>query len=143
MELTLDEKAALSDLRFQKSKEMLDDALFNLKSKRFKTSANRSYYSVYHAARSLLILKGIDPAKHDGVKTMFSLHFVKDKTVTLETGKIYNELMSLRNEADYDDFAEVTELEAKRAAEIAEKFIKNIDKLRKSLIKDMTDITNK
>ena len=44
-----------------------------------------------------------------GVKTMFLLHFVKDKTITLETGKIYQELMSLRNEADYDDFAEVTE----------------------------------
>jgi uncharacterized protein (UPF0332 family) len=143
MELTRDEKAALSNLRFQKSKEMFEDALFNLKSERFKTSANRSYYSVYHAARSLLILKGIDPAKHDGVKTMFSLHFVKDKTVTLETGKIYHELMSLRNEADYDDFAEVTEPEAKRAVKIAGKFIKNIDKLRQLLIKDRAGINNK
>ena len=143
MELTRDEKAALSNLRFQKSKEMFEDALFNLKSERFKTSANRSYYSVYHAARSLLILKGIDPAKHDGVKTMFSLHFVKDKTVTLETGKIYQELMSLRNEADYDDFAEVTEPEAKRAVKIAGKFIKNIDKLRQLLIKDRAGINNK
>ena len=137
MELTRDEKTALSDLRFQKSNEMLEDALFNLKSKRFKTSANRSYYSVYHAARSLLILKGIDPAKHDGVKTMFSLHFVKDKAVNLETGKIYQELMSLRNEADYDDFSEVTEAEAKRAVEIARKFIKTIDKIRQSLIKQI------
>ena len=137
MELTRDEKTALSDLRFQKSNEMLEDALFNLKSKRFKTSANRSYYSVHHAARSLLILKGIDPAKHDGVKTMFSLHFVKDKAVNLETGKIYQELMSLRNEADYDDFSEVTEPEAKRAVEIARKFIKTIDKIRQSLIKQI------
>ncbi len=137
MELTRDEKTALSDLRFQKSNEMFEDALFNLKSKRFKTSANRSYYSVYHAARSLLILKGIDPAKHDGVKTMFSLHFVKDKTVNLETGKIYQELMSLRNEADYDDFSEVTESEAKKAVEIARKFIRNIDKIRQSLIKQI------
>ncbi|MGC8554733.1 MAG: HEPN domain-containing protein [Candidatus Acidulodesulfobacterium sp.] len=59
----------------------------------------------------------------------------KDKTVNLETGKIYQELMSLRNEADYDDFSEVTESEAKRAVEIARKFIKNIDKIRQSLIK--------
>ena len=46
-------------------------------------------------------------------------------------------------EADYDDFAEVTQPEAKRAVEIAGKFIKNIDKLRQLLIKDRAGLSNK
>lgn len=133
MGLTFKEKAAISDLRFGKAKEMLEDAVHNLGGGRFKTSANRSYYSVYHAARALLILKGVDPAKHDGVKAMFSLHFVKEKSVPVEMGKIYSELVSLRNEADYDDFAEVTKAEAERAVKIAKKFIDTAFKLLKEL----------
>ena len=138
MELTREDKISLSDLRYKKGMEMLDDAAHNLKSKRHKTAANRSYYSAFHAARSLLILKGIDPAKHDGVKTMFSLHFIKNRLISVENGKIYQKLMSLRNEADYDDFSEVSEAEAERAVKDARKFIKNIAALRKKLKNDLS-----
>jgi uncharacterized protein (UPF0332 family) len=137
MELTREDKIALSDLRYKKSLEMLDDAVHNLKSKRYKTAANRSYYSAFHAARSLLILKGIDPAKHDGVKTMFSLHFIKSRLISLENGKIYQKLMSLRNEADYDDFSEVSVAESEKAVKDAKKFIKSTGAVRKKLKNDL------
>lgn len=141
MGLTPEEKSAISDLRVEKAKEMLEDAVHNLKVGRFKTSANRSYYSAYHAARALLILKGVEPAKHEGVKAMFSLHFIKEKAVPVEMGKIYSELMLLRNEADYDDFSEVTKAEAERAVKIAKKFNDTAFKLLKKFKSELSSST--
>ncbi len=57
--LSVKEKIALSDVRFEKSKEMLSDAVKTFKDNMYKTSVNRSYYAVLHSARSLLILKGM------------------------------------------------------------------------------------
>ncbi len=133
MGLTSEEKVSLSDIRFQKAQEMLSDAVLNMEGKRYKTAANRSYYAAYHAARSLLILKGIDPSTHDGVKAMFSLHFVKNNLISIETGKIYQNLMSLRNEADYDDFSEITGVEAENAINIVQKFIETLNKTRNGI----------
>ena len=133
MGLTSEEKISLSDIRFQKAEEMLSDASLNLENKRYKTSTNRSYYAVYHGARSLLILKGIDPSTHDGVKTMFSLHFIKNNILSIEMGKIYQNLVSLRNEADYDDFSEITLAEADNALNLARKFIKELNKIRNAI----------
>jgi len=38
-----------------------------------------STYSVYHAAKALLLLKGVVPQSHEGVERMFSLYLCKDK----------------------------------------------------------------
>jgi uncharacterized protein (UPF0332 family) len=91
--LNAEEKAALSNVRSEKSTMMLSDAVNNFKSGMYKTSVNRSYYAVLHAARSLLILEGIDPVRHDGVQTMVSLHFVKAGTLPPEAVKILKKLL--------------------------------------------------
>ena len=43
VELSMDEKVALSNTRFEKSREMLSDSLTALRTGMFKTSINRSY----------------------------------------------------------------------------------------------------
>jgi len=82
VELSKEEKISLSDIRFEKSKTMLTDAKKSFETEMYKTSVNRSYYAVLHAARSLLILQGVDPLRHEGVKTMLLLHFVKSKLLS-------------------------------------------------------------
>lgn len=54
--LSYEEKIALSDVRFKKSKEMLSDAINSFKIGMYKTSVNRSYYAVLHSARALLMI---------------------------------------------------------------------------------------
>lgn len=68
-----EDKIALSDIRYEKAKEMLHDALQTLNMGMYKTSVNRSYYAALHAARALLILKGADPVTHDGTIRILSL----------------------------------------------------------------------
>lgn len=137
VELSTEEKIALSDVRAEKSDNMLSDASATLKTGLFKTSINRSYYAALHSARSLLILKGIDPVRHDGVKTMLSLHFIKTELLPENIIKDFKNLLSLRTDVDYGDFESTDKKEAEGALKKAIRFLKVIEHERKKLIKEM------
>jgi uncharacterized protein (UPF0332 family) len=143
VELSAEEKIALSDVRAEKSNDMLSDASDTLKSGLFNTSVNRSYYAALHSARSLLILKGIDPLQHDGVKTMLSLHFIKTKLLPENIIKDFKNLLSLRTDVDYGDFESIDKKEAEAALKKTKSFLKVIEHERKKLIKEMTSPTKK
>jgi len=102
-----------------------------------KTSVNRSYYEVLHSARSLLILKGIDPIKHDGVKTMISLHFIRTDLLPKEVIDIFKDLMVLRTDVDYGDLEFVGKDEADSAIGKAKRFIEIIEPVRVQMIKEL------
>lgn len=135
--LSAEEKIALSDARFEKAGEMFSDAVRSLKAGMYKTSVNRSYYAVLHAARSLLILKGVDSVRHEGVKTMISLHFIKPKILSRESIKIFKNLSSLRTDVDYGDFESVDREDARKAIVQARKFLRVIKPARKKLLKEI------
>jgi len=143
VELSAEEKIALSDVRAEKSNDMFSDASDTLKSGLFNTSVNRSYYAALHSARSLLILKGIDPLQHDGVKTMLSLHFIKTKILPENIIKDFKNLLSLRTDVDYGDFESIDKKEAEAALKKTKSFLKVIEHERKKLIKEMTSPTKK
>jgi uncharacterized protein (UPF0332 family) len=136
--LSTEEKIALSDVRFKKSKEMLSDAVKTLKAGMYLTSVNRSYYAALHAARALLILKGIDPVRHDGVKTMISLHFVKTKILSTDVIKMFKNLLSLRTDVDYGDFEYIDKDDAAHALKQAKLFLKKTETVRKGLMKEIS-----
>lgn len=137
--LSLSEKIALSDYRLEKAKEALKDGIEAFENKSLKVSVNRAYYTVLHAIRSLLILKGIDPVTHDGAKTMFSLHFIKSKLLPAETLKIFNHLLMLRQDVDYGDFEEINNEDASIALDKAKSFIEMIEPVRQKLLKEIKE----
>ena len=136
--LNIEEKIILSDIRFKKGEEMLGDAVKSMKNGMYMTSVNRSYYAALHAARSLLILKGVDPLSHDGVKTMISLHFIKPKILSQEVMRYFKNLMTLRTDVDYGDFESIEKNEVNGALKQAKRFLKIIDSVRKKLIKEIS-----
>ncbi len=95
VELSAEEKITLSELRAEKSRSALSDVINNFNAGMYKTSVNRSYYAVLHSARSLLILKGIDPVKHEGIKTMISLHFIRTGLLPKDIIDIFKDLTVL------------------------------------------------
>jgi len=137
VELSVEEKVTLSELRAEKSKNALSDAINNFNAGMHKTSVNRSYYAVLHSARSLLILKGIDPIKHDGVKTMISLHFIRTDLLPREVIDIFKDLMVLRTDVDYGDLEFVGKDEADSAIGKAKRFIETIEPVRVQMIKEL------
>ena len=138
VELSKEEKISLSDIRFEKSKTMLTDAKKSYEAEMYKTSVNRSYYAILHAARSILILQGVDPSRHEGVKTMLSLHFVKPKLLSQDAIKIFHNLLSMRTDVDYGDFEYISKEDAKESYEEAQKFIEMIESIKKKLQEEFT-----
>jgi len=88
----------------------------------FKSAAS-AYYSIYHAAKALLLLKGIDPKTHEGVERMFSLYYIKTKEFDLAVGKAIGRLMKMREEADYYPEIPFTKEESAEAIKMATEFL--------------------
>ncbi len=118
--------------------EALSDAASNLSGNAYKTSVNRSYYAVLHTARSLLILKGVDPLRHEGVVTMLSLHFIKANLLPTETVRIFKHLLSMRTDVDYGDFDVITIQDAEDAIQQSTRFIEIVAPVRDQLVKELS-----
>lgn len=137
MTLDISDKKTLSDVRFEKALQALQDARANFGYGRLSTAINRSYYAALNAVRSLLILEGVNPESHTGASTTFSLRFVKTGVLPAETAKNFKTLFSRRSEADYGDFEYFEVEDARDSLEKAENLLASIDKLRKRMIRDM------
>ena len=127
MALTLEQKA-LAKHRFERAETTLDEAIGELSRKNYRLTVNRAYYSVFYAMRSLLATVDKDSSKHSGVVSLFNQHFIKTGVVPEVSFKAIQSLMDLRHEGDYQDFAEITEEEAKGAIDTAKMIIDNLKK---------------
>lgn len=134
MNLTQQDKRALSDVRSKKALEYLDDAGANLKDNRYGTSVNRSYYALLNAARALLVLEGVNPQSHNGVMTMLNLRFVKTGLLSKTVIKNFRVLLTRRTDVDYGDFELIEESDAEDSWKLAEETIEQMEKLRKEIL---------
>ena len=57
----------MSNYRYEQAKQCLTSAQMLIDAGDFKGAANRSYYAVFHAIRSVLALQKIDFGKHSAV----------------------------------------------------------------------------
>jgi len=99
----LDEmKRELIAYRLNRAKECLELAE-ELIERDILTAANRLYYAIYYALRSVLAIEGVDFKKHSGVIAYFNKNYIK----TGEFDKKYSELIfsteHIRIKSDYDD----------------------------------------
>ncbi len=92
----------------------------------YRNAISRAYYSMFHAAKALLLTKGIDPKKHSGVVKMFGLHFVTEGFVEEIYAKAFNRAFALRSRADYDIYYSPASEEAREIVESAEAFLERI-----------------
>lgn len=115
--------------RLQKSDEALDDAKLLFNNKSFSACVNRLYYASYYIVSSLLLNAGIKTQTHAGLKTQFYLHFVKTGKISMDTGKIFSDLMNLRQQGDYGDMYDFDEQTVEELLVSTATFIKDIKEL--------------
>ncbi len=94
----------LSQYRFQRAKEVLEDAKILMDKKSFSSSVNRSYYAIFHALRAVTALDGFDSSKHSGVIAYINKTYVKTGIFDKSLSKILDTTFRMREKADYDDF---------------------------------------
>ena len=64
--------------------------------------ANRLYYALFHAVRSLLICESHPVGTHRGAVIQFSQYYIKTGIFDKQDGKLYSRLQQLREEGDYN-----------------------------------------
>ena len=118
---------ALSAHRYGRAKEELQTAELLLKNANYRSSINRSYYSIFHAIRAVNALDGFDSSKHSGVIAHFNQEYVKTGVFDKGVAKIIRHASELREQADYEDFYEATQEEATEVLVQASQFISAVE----------------
>ena len=102
--LTDEERDLLVNYRVQRAKETLLEADSLLEAGFFNAAVNRLYYACYYAVTALLIKNKIEAQTHQGVKQMFSLHYIANNKVGKQHSVFYGRLFNDRMSGDYEDF---------------------------------------
>ena len=102
-ELTLQERVDIVRYRLENAHSTLDEVATHIDNGFYNTAISRMYYACYYAVSALLIANRITTKSHDGVKQMFSLHFIKAGKVDTKYGRFYSTLFQKRITGDYED----------------------------------------
>ncbi len=115
--------------RFEKAEERLKAARHLYEQAYYEDSISRSYYAIFFATKALLLTKDIDPRTHSGVKSQFTLHFVKTRGIKPEFGNILKDAKEIREMGDYDEFYIASPEEARLQLENAERFLQRVKEI--------------
>jgi len=120
----------MSNYRFEQAEQCLISAKTLIDADDYKGAANRSYYAVFHAIRSVLALQNIDFGKHSAVISHFRKEYIKMGVFIVELSDIIEHLFTVRNKCDYDDFYVISKKDVTNQLNSASYFV---DEVRKHL----------
>lgn len=140
MSLNFEEREAIVTYRLEKAQQTIEQVKFNLPGKYWSLIANRLYYAAYYAISALLISKGYSSRTHDTTVRLFGLHFVKAGLCSLEQGKLYNKLLSLRMTGDYNDHYDLEENDVLPLIEPTISLIDNVSDLAWNILREQREI---
>jgi uncharacterized protein len=93
-----------------------------------RDAMSRTYYAVFHAARALLLLEGLEPKTHGGVARMVGEHLVRAGKLDAHSGLVVTRLQAYRQASDYSYVFEIDEADAKMELMAAEAFVERASK---------------
>jgi uncharacterized protein (UPF0332 family) len=105
---------------YEAAKVLADHGFWN-------SALNRLYYAAFYALNALLTMHGLDTRSHSGVKSLFSLHFIKTGKVDKKFGRIFAELYDWRQKGDYENLFDYDENSVKPLFEPVLEMITTID----------------
>jgi len=122
--------------RLQKSRECLQSAESEFAAGSYESSANRSYYSIFHAMRAVLALERFDFKKHSGVISYFRKNYIKTGIFDSKFSDIVGTAFTVRNESDYEDFYVVSKEKIAAQLENAKTFLATVEEYLAPKIQD-------
>jgi uncharacterized protein (UPF0332 family) len=88
-----------------------------------ESATSRAYYAAFHALTALFALRGQSFNKHAALRGALHKDLIKSGEWPIELGKDYDFLTDLREMSDYGDVARVSERDARRGVEAAQRII--------------------
>lgn len=108
---------------FRAGEQTFRSARLLLEARMWADAISRAYYAMVYAARALLLTQGMAPRTHRGVAQVFGREFVVPGLFPVDLAKLLTATMAFRDRADYGPREDLTEDDARRAVEGAERFL--------------------
>jgi uncharacterized protein (UPF0332 family) len=89
-------------------------------------AASAAYFAGFHAVSALLASAGVEAGTHEGLRRLFSLHFVKDGPLPPHAARDLSRLLSDRLLADYAVAGEIDQAAGADAARLAAGLVRAI-----------------
>ena len=97
------------------------------------SAVSRAYYAVFHAVTALFAWRGQGFTKHSALRAVLHKDLINTGQWPAELGKDYDFLMDLRETGDYGGLARVTEQDAHKAVEAAQRILAACQKTQPEL----------
>lgn len=94
-----------------------------------RSAVSRLYYAMFHLVRALVVSRGFDPRTHEGVETLFGLHFVRAGVVDVRFSKVFAYLQKFREQADYGPVLALSSGEVERDIETVREFADEVKRI--------------
>lgn len=129
MSLNENDRQIVVKLQMDKARLFLEQADQMCKQHYWDIASNRYYYACFHAIQALFIHNGISCHTHDGLITLFGLHFVKTGKVESRFGAFLSRIEQLRKKGDYNCIYSVSEEEILSMIKPAKELIQKVENL--------------
>jgi len=124
----MESRNELSKYRLEEAYRCLQAANALVAVNDYKSAANRSYYCVFNAMKSILALEAVDFKHHSAVISHFRKNYVKTGIFDTKMSDIPGELFTVRGKSDYMDFYVISKEQVSEQIESAEYFLGQIHK---------------
>ena len=114
--------------RIRTAKDDLKAAKILLEAGEYRGANNRSYYAIFHAVNAVHALTGKAYKRHKDALANFNKEYVRTEIFPREIGRKISEAEEIRHASDYDDFYIASREESVRQVEVADEFIKLVEK---------------
>ncbi len=115
-------------IRLEKARDDITRARELVESGAYRQAISRAYYAVFAIARAVLLTQGHTRKKHSGIESAFHQFLIKRGLIEPEYGTIYIQAFRARQDADYADTTDFTEMKARRVLSDAARFVERITK---------------
>lgn len=95
------EKTELAKAEIMVAEEKLKAFKDDYKGKRWSNATINLYFAFEHIVKALLASVGIEAKSHEGLKILFSMHFIKPKAIQPKIGRYLGNLYDRRVTAEY------------------------------------------
>lgn len=106
--MTRENKRSNILLEVDRAVQDLRDARLLREAQSHASAVAKAYYSMFHHARALILLEGLESRSHSGVIHLVNLHFVRADRLSPDVARFLAMYERLRQEADYDTAAMFT-----------------------------------
>ena len=129
MSLSDEDRRVMVGLEIERAEKIMQQLPMLVSNQYWDTLTNRMYYAAFHSVSALLIHNAIQVHSHKGAIIKFNKEFVRTGIFTIEEGRLFSQLESLRERGDYNCFIDASEEEIVPLIEPLKAFIAKIKTL--------------